>query len=163
MKRCPYCGESVSDNSQRCVKCGKSFTDSGSPRSQVTDQPTELSTTLSLETQKIEGKPPVTVLVLIGNIDAPGARALQNTLRKFTIRSAPRVLIDFAGVPWVCSAGYSAMIGWARDRESDAPNSVAVIGMNKKIMQELHTMGIAACLPIFDDKESALRALTSAE
>jgi len=163
MERCPYCGESVSDDSQRCVKCGRSFTDSDSPGSRVTDRPTPFPTSLKIETQKIEGKPSITVLVLRGNIDAPGARTLQNTLRRFTIDNAPCMLIDFAAVPAVCSAGYSALVGWARERESDAPNSVAVIGMNEKIMQELRTMGIAACLPIFDNRESALAALTSAE
>jgi anti-anti-sigma regulatory factor len=163
MKRCPYCGESVSDDAQRCENCGGTLSDSSTPASQATGRPTVLPTSLKVETQKIEGKPSITVLVLSGNIDVPGARTFQNTLRRFTVDSTPRVLMDFAAVPAVCSAGYSALIGWARERESDAPNSLAVIGMNEKIMQELGTMGIAACLPIFDDRESALAALTSAE
>jgi anti-anti-sigma factor len=163
MKKCPYCGESIPDASHYCVRCGTAFADSDFEKPHSAGQETEPRSSLKIETDKIKGQPAITVLVLSGSIDISGARALQGALRKCTIGAAPRVLIDFAKVRAVCSAGYSALIGWARERESDKPNSVAIIGINEKVMQELRTMGIAACLPIFDDKESALAALASAE
>jgi anti-anti-sigma regulatory factor len=163
MKKCPYCGESIPDASYYCAKCGEVFADSDPAKFEPLGQQIQRRTAFTIETDKIEGEPPITVVILSGTIDAGGAGVLQGALRKYTIDTAPRVLIDFANVPMVCSAGYSALVGWARERESDKPNTVAIIGINKRVMQELRTMGIVACLPIFDDRESALHALTSAE
>ena len=163
MKKCPYCGEAVPDASYYCAKCGETFADSGSGEPQAAGRQIQRRTSFTIETDKIKEQTPITVLILGGSVDAAGAGVLQGALRNCKIDSNPRVLIDFTRVPTVYSAGYSALVGWARERESDKPNSVAIIGMNAKIMQELRTMGIAACLPIFDDRESALRALTSAE
>ncbi|MFH1421416.1 MAG: STAS domain-containing protein [Planctomycetota bacterium] len=164
MKKCPFCGSLVPDVAHYCAKCGESFSDEEAmePRG-VAQQPPEARTSLKIELQKIAGPPSVTVIILHGEIDNPGAMVLQNTLRRCTISTAPRVVLDFGQVTTVCSSGYSTLLSWVRDRESDAPGTVAIVSVREEVMRQLVSMGIADCLPIFNDKRKALRLLLGAE
>jgi anti-sigma B factor antagonist len=98
----------------------------------------------------------VTVAHVAGEVDAFNASELRSALEPLT--SAPRLVIDLAGVPFVDSAGLGALIGAVR-RVRELDGKVALARPRPALAKLLDHTGISRLVAVTANVEQAVAAL----
>lgn len=109
----------------------------------------------SLQIEELTGsRPGIRVLRLTGPILLTNLFDLQSKIRAET---APALILDFAGVPLVDSAGIGVMVGAYVSRQKDG-RSLGLVGVNQRISQALEITQVHKFFRFFNSVEDAERA-----
>jgi anti-anti-sigma factor len=98
----------------------------------------------------------VAVCRIHGEIDSASASSLREAMG--ALASFRRVVLDFAGVPFIDSAGLGTVIGGTR-RVREAGGAIVLCSPRRSIDRLLHTVGMDRILPIVDTLAHALESL----
>jgi anti-sigma B factor antagonist len=88
-------------------------------------------------------------LVLSGELDIATAPLLDAALVAAEAGSAPRILLDIAGVPFIDSSGLRTLIA-AADRAADDGGRLAITNVGPQARRLFELSGAARRLPIVD-------------
>jgi anti-anti-sigma factor len=129
---------------------------------------------MDIEVTEIQGKVPVTIIKVKGNVDASTYEAFQAVAETEFNRGARYVLLDLSEVAYISSAGFRAvsqifkllrsqlsnqaqtqMSQGLRDGSYKAPN-LKLLGPNPRVLEALRLAGFDTFLEIHDDREAAI-------
>ena len=131
--------------------------------------------------ERIDGAVPVTVLSLLGELDASNYLRLVDDVRPLYAAGARHLLLDLSDLTFISSSGlvslYSILkvmqgeeppdpeYGWSalhtmeRDaEEGSSQNAVRLAGLQPAVAEVLQRTGLDAMFPTHPDRESALAA-----
>lgn len=100
---------------------------------------------------------PVAVVSLAGGLDSESAPAVQDKLSKL-LTQQPYLLIDFAGVPCVSSAGLRTLLLLYRQGQS-LGHQVGVVGMSPEVRNVLDATGFLDFFTVADTVADVVAAL----
>ncbi len=107
---------------------------------------------MEITSRKVADK---TVACISGRLDAVSAPEFQNALLALIDQGATALLLDFAGVDYISSAGLRSILVVAKKlRTGKGELSVAMLQDTVKEVFEIS--GFSSILPVFDTVESAL-------
>ena len=98
------------------------------------------------------------VVVPRGRLDSTTSPAVEEHLLRTVNAGNRRIVIDFAGVDYISSAGLRVMLGLAK-RMRELKGSLVLCGMNDAVHQ---VFGLAGFLPLFAIDESREAAVSRA-
>lgn len=129
---------------------------------------------MDIEVTERQGKVPVTVIRVQGNVDASTYEAFQAAGESAFNRGARFVLLDLSEVTYISSAGFRAisqifkllrgqlssaaqaqMSQGLRDGSFKAPN-LKLIGPNSRVLEALKLAGFDTFLEIYDNLDTAI-------
>jgi anti-anti-sigma factor len=99
----------------------------------------------------------IVILSLTGRLDAVSADPVKQRLLA-SVGAAPCLVLDFAGLTYVSSAGLRVLLELAR-RVQSAKGKLALCAMVRHVQQVFELAGFAALIPIFATRDEALSAL----
>lgn len=133
---------------------------------------------IDLDISTAQGRVPVTVLHLRGDLDASNFEALIEEAKKAYEAGASDMLLDLGEVRYVSSSGLVALQsiaallrgeqppdtreGWGalravhRDREAGLQQHFKLLNPQPRVQKLLTTVGFERFLPVFDDLERAV-------
>jgi anti-anti-sigma factor len=100
----------------------------------------------------------VVVLTLAGRLDALTADGVRERLLAGVGSAAPRLVLDFARLTYVSSAGLRVLLELSR-RVTAAEGRLALCALVRQVQQVFDLAGFAALIPIHATREEALAAL----
>jgi anti-anti-sigma factor len=98
----------------------------------------------------------VTILKPSGRIDSQSSPEFESALTD-KLNSVQNVILDFADVPYVSSAGLRVVLVIAK-RMSRGQGQFALVSLKPEILSVFKISGLTAVLKIFDTPEGALAA-----
>ncbi len=101
----------------------------------------------------IEAIDDVTICRIHGEIDSASAASLREAMG--TLAASHAVVLDFAGVPFIDSAGLGTLIGGTR-RIREGGGDVVLCSPRRAIDRLLHAVGMERILPILETLPDAL-------
>jgi anti-anti-sigma regulatory factor len=135
---------------------------------------------MQISFSKQEGRVPVTVMQLMGNLDASNYTEVIAKVQNVYDEGARDLLIDLSSVPYVSSAGLMSLHSAAlifggqsmKSKESGRPGFRSINAQNEKtvrlhvkllspqpdVEQVLETVGLTQFLDIFTDLETAVQS-----
>ena len=102
------------------------------------------------------------VLDLRGEITTFGDDTIRTAYREATGLNAMHVLLNFAGVDYINSAGISIIIG-VMGEARNAGQQVLVTGLTSHYQKVFRMMGLTQFAPIFETEEAARSAVADQE
>jgi anti-anti-sigma factor len=100
----------------------------------------------------------VVILSLSGRLDAVTADPVKQRLLAKVGATGPRLVLDFASLTYVSSAGLRVLLEVAR-RVDAAQGRLALCAMVRHVHQVFELAGFSALIPIYATREEALTAL----
>jgi anti-anti-sigma factor len=100
------------------------------------------------------------IVALRGRIDTTTAPQVEHHLLGRLSQGDVHLIVDFAGIEYISSAGLRVMLALAR-RTRDAHGSLALCGMGEAVQ---HVFRLAGFLPLFvivDSRDAAIARLTN--
>jgi anti-sigma B factor antagonist len=107
-------------------------------------------------TEEVHGR--VVVVTARGRLDQSASAAFGAQLEKLAAASQPRLLIDFAGVDYVSSAGLRAVLALLK-RVKAANGTFALCAVQPPVQEVLEITGFAGMLEIHAERRAAIAAL----
>ena len=98
-----------------------------------------------------------TVCCPVGELDAYSASDLRQSMALLT--SVPRLIVDLSEVPFIDSAGLSALVGGIR-RVRDGGGRVVVCSARRHVQRLLDVVGFASVVYVARNLDEAYRMLT---
>lgn len=92
----------------------------------------------------------VVIVAPIGRVDSTTSAALDKHLVALVAAGERRLVVDFAGVDYISSAGLRVMLTLAK-RMKDAPGALALCGMGDSVRE---VFGLAGFMPLFAVEQS---------
>lgn len=139
---------------------------------------------MNIAVERVEGRPPVTILRLDGDLDARSYEALVDAGRAEVAAGASHILVDLRGVPYMGSSGLVALHsialllageeppdpehGWgahharARSVDGGVQDGLRVLGPNPSVARVLERTGMTRFIAVHDDESAALAAFGEA-
>lgn len=120
--------------------------------------------TLNILVEQAEGKVPVTVLQLEGDIDAATHKTLQDKAAEAVDAGATHILIDLGGVNYMGSAGFRALHAISnmlhKDDEPGMMKSthLKLLNPTDAVARVIKTLGFDVYLDIYQDKDTAVNS-----
>ena len=102
--------------------------------------------------------PQVTVIDLSGEVTTFAEDVIDNAYKQASERGAENILLNFAGVDYINSAGVSAVIGVLTEARK-ADQQVLVTGLTPHYKKIFQMMGLAQYAPLFDTEADAVQSL----
>ncbi|OAN50047.1 STAS domain-containing protein [Magnetospirillum moscoviense] len=102
----------------------------------------------------------LTVLVPIARVDSATAKAFEAKVVAVVNSGAPRILIDFAEMDYISSAGLRVVLVGAK--MTRAPRKFALCSMKPHIREIFDVSGFAKILQIHPDRATAVAAMPPA-
>jgi anti-anti-sigma factor len=99
----------------------------------------------------------VTILKPSGRIDSQSSPEFESALND-KLNSVQNVILDFADVPYISSAGLRVVLVVAK-RMSRSQGQFALVSLKPEILSVFKISGLTSVLKIFDTPEGALAAL----
>jgi anti-anti-sigma factor len=137
---------------------------------------------MDITVQKAEGKVPVTVLQLTGDLDGASYQSLIAAGKKLNEAGVRNILVDLSGVPYMSSAGLVALHtvalilqGKAQDEDESAAEAMRSIrrdldrGYNHhlkllnptpRVDKVLDMSGFKGMIEVFTDRDKAMSSFT---
>jgi anti-anti-sigma factor len=98
--------------------------------------------------------PPLFVIDVAGEVTTFADEAITGAYREVTARGGKNILMNFAGVDYLNSAGISIVIGVLTEvRKAD--QRLLITGLTPHYRKIFEVMGLAQYAPIFDSEEAA--------
>ncbi len=119
---------------------------------------------MEIEVYQQQGRVPVTIFTIRGDIDAQTYDQLQNQVQASIQAGARNVLLDMAGVNYISSYGVRALsqiYDWLRDT-GETPIAghksphVKLVNVSAPVSKVLETTGMDLYLDIYSDRENAI-------
>ena len=108
-----------------------------------------------------EARVPGAVIVApAGRIDSTTFTTLEQHLAALAAAGEHRIVMDFAGVDYISSAGLRVMLALAK-RAKDARGRVALCGMNDSVRQVFQLAGFLALFDVQASRDDAVRRVTA--
>ncbi len=122
-----------------------------------------MSNGLDISVSQMEGRVPVSVLHITGQVDASNAGDLETRASEVIEAGAKDVLLDLAKVDYMASAGFRALHviynslhgGVPQVGEAKAPH-LQILGASDDVRKIFKTLGFDAYLNIHDDLREAV-------
>ena len=103
-------------------------------------------------------EPSLVIIDIAGEVTTFAEDAIMGAYREATQRGADRILVNFAQVDYINSAGVAVMIGLlAEARQRD--QHIMVSGLTPHYTKVFDMMGLARYIRIFDNEEDAKRSV----
>jgi anti-anti-sigma factor len=131
---------------------------------------------MEITTSIVQGKVPVSVIALKGDLDASSAAAFDAAAAKTVADGAKDILIDMSGVPFMSSAGIRSLhalyillhpSGSEKEKDSvykgisagtySAPH-LKLLNPNKKVTEAIKLSGLDMYLKIYTHEKEAIEA-----
>ncbi|MCI5053024.1 MAG: STAS domain-containing protein [Simkaniaceae bacterium] len=109
---------------------------------------------LQIEVSQKEGK---TIVSLQGRIDATSTPQLEDKLAEIISAGGKHIIIDFAKVEYLSSAGMRLMLSNTKKLKSEAGNLV-FCAINEDVMEIIKMAGFEKILSIYGSEDEALKA-----
>jgi anti-sigma B factor antagonist len=106
---------------------------------------------------KEERSEQLAVLIPVSRVDSATAKAFEAKVLSVVNSGVPRVLIDFAEMDYISSAGLRVVLVGAK--MTRAPRKFALCGMKPHIREIFDVSGFAKILQIHPDRETAVSAM----
>ena len=97
------------------------------------------------------------LLSVVGRIDSSNAAQLTEKVREITSGQPQRVVLDFAELMYLTSAGFRALL-IASDDVGETNGSLALCNVNGDVRELFEMGGMLDVFTIFDTREAALGA-----
>jgi anti-anti-sigma factor len=110
---------------------------------------------MQISTESVGG---VSVVTARGRLDGAASGAFAERVQTLIDTQPPRLLIDFAGIDFVTSAGLRAVLTILKKVKAQN-GSFALCNVQKPVHEVLDISGFAAMMSIHPDRASALRAM----
>ncbi len=104
---------------------------------------------------------PVAVLAVEGRIDTTHAGELETALLALIDRGETTIVLDFAEVNYISSAGLRVLLVGAKKMKA-AQGSICLASLQKTVKDVLAVTGFMNLFRLFKSKESAVQELTTA-
>jgi anti-anti-sigma factor len=108
---------------------------------------------MNLETTTVET---VTIVRCEGNLDTNTSMDAQEHVNKLIEDGALKLLIDFAKVDFVSSAGLRVLLATAK-RLGGSGGSLRICGLNEAVNEVFEISGFSTILDVFPSEEEALQ------
>jgi anti-anti-sigma factor len=102
----------------------------------------------------------VIVVAPRGRIDSTTSAALESHLSQVTKGGAPRLVLDFAGVDYISSAGLRVLLTLAK-RVRDARGALALCALGDGVRQVFELAGFLPLFSIEGSRDAAVRAVAA--
>ncbi|HQV29196.1 MAG TPA: STAS domain-containing protein [Thermoflexales bacterium] len=107
---------------------------------------------------KVKALKKIDIVTVSGRMDSATAPEFDNALKGLQLEGRHKIVLDFAGLDYMSSAGLRAMV--AALKEAKAHNgSVLVAAANDKIRDTIALVGFQSLFPVFDDILEAVDSL----
>ena len=107
---------------------------------------------MNISTEQAEG---VTIIAFEGSLDTNTAADAQVRLNGLVRGGATKLLIDFAALEYISSAGIGVVVATAK-KLSPAGGSLRLCGLNETVSQIFEITGLNKVFRIFEDRRQAL-------
>lgn len=120
--------------------------------------------TLNIMVGQAQGKVPVTILRLDGDIDAATHKILQDKVAEVIETGATHVLLDLGGVKYMGSAGFRALHAISNMLHKDEPpgmmksTRLKLLNPTDPVARVIKTLGFDVYLDIYEDRELAVKS-----
>ena len=121
-------------------------------------------TTLNIMVGQAEGRVPVTILRVEGDIDAATHKTLQDKASEVIGDGATHILLDLGGVNYMGSAGFRAIHAMTNMLSAaDSPGMakseyLKLLNPTDAVSRVIHTLGFDVYLDIFQDRDEAINS-----
>jgi anti-anti-sigma factor len=106
---------------------------------------------MNIRDESIDG---VAVVHLEGNLDTTTAPEVQTHLDGRIEAGTTTLIVDFAAVDFVSSAGLRVLLATAKKLRPDG--ALRLYGLNDSVQEVFDVSGFSTIIPIFDDQAAAL-------
>lgn len=100
----------------------------------------------------------VTVIYIKGNLDAAHITSFSSKLQQSICAGEKKILIDFSGMKFICSAGLRVLI-MGKEEASDREKHIVFCSLNKDVYNLLRITNLIECFEIYPSKMEALTVL----
>jgi len=97
----------------------------------------------------------VTVISLMGSIDAMSAPKVTDFIHEQVGKGNTKLVADLSGVDYTSSAGLRVMLGAIKETRSQG-GDLRLTGIQPDVSKVLNLSGFASILKLFDDVDSAV-------
>lgn len=97
----------------------------------------------------------VTVLTIMGSIDALTAPGITQHINALIAGGAIRLVADFSGVNYTSSAGLRVLLGAIKETRAQS-GDMRLAGVQPDVLKVLNLTGFTNILKLFDDIDSAV-------
>ena len=101
--------------------------------------------------------PPLTVIDFKGEVTTFAEAPMNNAYREASEGGATRILLNFAGVDYLNSAGIAVIIGILTEARK-ADQRILVTGLTPHYKKVFQMMGLAQYAPVYDTEDAAREA-----
>jgi anti-sigma B factor antagonist len=108
-----------------------------------------------METKTIQYKH-CDVLTIIGRVDSSTAPQLSNDLNEIINAGRHKIVLDLAGLEYMSSAGFRALIAAQRNCKHHNQGEVVLVNVPENINNALELAGFTTLFKIFKDLTSAV-------
>lgn len=117
------------------------------------------NSTLSMNEIRDSG---VCIVALTGRVDSTNADDVRQRLTSLLAAEEKSIVVDLAGVPYLTSLGFRALLIFAREAERKA-TSVALCGMNGHVRDLFEMAGLLAMFTVHASRQDAIAKATAGE
>jgi anti-anti-sigma factor len=100
----------------------------------------------------------VSVVTARGRLDGAASGPFADRVQELIVAERPKLLVDFAGIDFVTSAGLRAVLLILKKVKS-MNGAFALCNVQKPVREVLDITGFAGMIDIYPERASALRAL----
>ncbi len=111
---------------------------------------------MELQTEQMNER--ITKITLSGRLDVAGTNAIDSRFAAVTATQGPNVIVDLSAVDFIGSMGVRLLLLNAKGLGARGDKMI-LCKPGPMVRKVLETIGIDAMIPIFNDIDSALRAL----
>ena len=104
---------------------------------------------------KIEHQGSTLIVEVSGRLDTASAPMFDAELAPFLASPRPHILLDFAAVTYISSAGLRSILHLVKHAEAHQ-GRVAIFGAPAHVMEVVEISGFPSLLDIYDDRAAAL-------
>lgn len=97
-------------------------------------------------------------ILISGNLDATGAKAIAPQLLEFASGPKKAVVVDLCGVRFLASVGIGALIASAKAVKSRGGKMALVVDKRSTVMMSLEATGVDQLIPVFAGFSEAEKA-----
>lgn len=97
-------------------------------------------------------------ILISGNLDATGAKAIAPQLLEFASGPKKAVVVDLSGVRFLASVGIGALIASAKAVKGRGGKMTLVVDQRSTVMMSLEATGVDQLIPVFGGSSEAEKA-----
>ena len=110
---------------------------------------------LQIKVSEAEQNKDVTIVDLIGSVDAHTVPELDSGLRKLVQDNKYKIILNMEKLDYICSTGLGAIMGVVGELE-DFNGEIVCLKVGKKVSKIFDLLGFSSFFKIFDNLEEAV-------